>query len=156
MYLYYTVDPFHLCFSTDVKTDTVCVIGMVNVKVIGSVENGERIYASIDKPGKAIPQSHLPVGSFLRKKHTLLGTAMERRSPKFLEDEHLVKCFVCIVLDVGRQDVLEEVEEIYELSEKSTREQIKFASKKTWNSEYFKLIFYSLVIRPPVTLYIKR
>lgn len=112
-----------------------CVIGIVNVKVIGSVENGERIYASIDRPGKAVPQSHLPIGSFLRKKHVLLGMSMERKSPKSLEEAHLVKSFVCIVLDVGRQDVLNEVEEIYELSEKSTKEQIKFASRKTWRSK---------------------
>ncbi|XP_028411316.1 uncharacterized protein LOC114533890 [Dendronephthya gigantea] len=116
----------------DGKTDTVCVVGIVNVKVIGSVENGERVYASIDRPGKAIPQSHLPVGSFLRKKHVLLGMSMERKYPKSFEEEHLVKCFVCIVLDIGRQDVLKEVESIYEISEKSTQEQIKFASKKAW------------------------
>ena len=108
---------------------------MVNVKVIGSVENGERVYASIDRPGKAIPQSHLPVGSFLRRKHTLLGMAMERKFSKSLEQEHLVRCFVCIVLDIGRQDVLHEVEEIFELSEKSTYEQIKFASKRAWRSK---------------------
>lgn len=116
-------------------TETVCVIGIVGVKVIGSVENGERIYASIDLPGKAIPQSHLPVGSFLRRKHLLLGMSMERKTPKSLEEEHLVQCFVCIVLDVGRQDVLNEVENIYELTEKSTKEQIRFASKKAWRSK---------------------
>ncbi len=122
-------------FGSEGKTDTVCVIGIVNVKVIGSVENGERVYASIDRPGKAIPQSHLPVGSFLRKKHALLGMSMERKSPKSLEEAHLVKCFLCVVLDVGRQDVLEEVEVMYELTEKSTHEQIKHASKKAWRSK---------------------
>ena len=108
---------------------------MVNVKVIGSIENGERVYASIDRPGKAIPQSHLPIGSFLRKQHTLLGMAMEQKSSKSLEEEHLVRCFVCVVLDVGRQDILREVEEIFESSEKSTHDQIKFASKRAWRSK---------------------
>ena len=114
------------------KTDTVCVIGIVKVKVAGSVENGERIYASVDRPGKAVPQSHLPVGSFLRKKHALLGMSLESKSPKSLNEVNLVQCFVCIVLDVGRQDVLDEVENMYEESEKSTQEKIKYASKKAW------------------------
>jgi hypothetical protein len=127
---------YFLYFYPEGKTDTVCVIGIVNVKVIGSVENGERVYASIDRPGKAIPQSHLPVGSFLRKKHALLGMSLERKTPKSLEEPHLVRCFVCIVLDVGRQDVFNEVEHMYEKSEKSTQEQIKYASKKAWRSKF--------------------
>lgn len=114
------------------------------MKVLGSVENGERIYSSINRPGKAIPQSHLPVGSFLRKKHVLLGTAMERKDPKSLDEEHLVKCFVCIVLDVGRMDVLEEVEVLYETSEKQTHYKIKMASKRAWKRKYFE--FCSMIL----------
>ena len=93
--------------SSATKTDTICVIGIVNVKVVGSIENGERIYASTDRPGKAIPQSHMPVGSFLRKKHALLGMALETKKSKTLDDAHLVKCFVCIVLDVSRKELQE-------------------------------------------------
>ena len=126
---------FNIYIFLECATDTVCVIGIVNVKVVGSVENGERIYASVDRPGKAIPQSHLPVGSFLRKKHVLLGMALERKFPKSFEDSHLVKCFVCIILDVNRTEILEEVERLYEANEKSTQEQIKISSKKTWNSK---------------------
>lgn len=119
--------------GTESKTDTVCVIGMVNVKVVGSVQNGERIYASTDHPGKAIPQSHMPVGSFLRKKHVLLGMAMESKpKTKTLNEVNLVKCFVCVVLDVSRQELLEEIESLYEVNEKRTEEQIKVSSKKTW------------------------
>ena len=123
-------------FCSEGKTDTVCVIGIVKVKVTGSVENGERIYASVDRPGKAVPQSHLPVGSFLRKKHALLGMSLETKSPKSLNEVNLVQCFVCIVLDVGRQDVLHEVENMYEESEKSTQEKIRYASKKAWRSKF--------------------
>ncbi|XP_028410770.1 uncharacterized protein LOC114533451 [Dendronephthya gigantea] len=116
-----------------IKTDTVCVIGIVNVKVVGSIENGERIYASTDNPGKAIPQTYMPAGSFLRKKHVLLGMALEsKKSTKMLDDTHLVKCFVCIVLDVSRRELLEEIEDMYGWYEKSTEEQIKIANKKTW------------------------
>lgn len=124
-------------FSLDTKADTICVIGIVNVKVVGSVENGERIYASNDTPGKAIPQSHMPIGPFLRKKHVLLGMAMEtKKSTKVLDEVHLVKCFVCIVLDVSRNELLQEIEDLYEANKKRTEEQIKFASKRTWRSKY--------------------
>lgn len=124
-----------------VKTDTVCVIGIVNVKIVGSVENGERIYASTDNPGKAIPQTHMPVGSFLRKKHVLLGMALEtKKCTSMLDDTHLVKCFVCVVLDVSRKELLEEIEDVYGWYEKSTEQQIKVANKKTWGSK-FRLVY---------------
>ena len=106
------------------------------MKVVGSVDNGERIYASNCDPGKAIPQSHMPVGSFLRKKHVLLGMALEtKKSTKMLDDVNLVKCFVCIVLDVSRHELLEEIENLYEFNEKKTEEQIKIESKRTWKSK---------------------
>ena len=122
--------------SSATKTDTICVIGIVNVKVVGSIENGERIYASTDRPGKAIPQSHMPVGSFLRKKHALLGMALETKKSKTLDDAHLVKCFVCIVLDVSRKELQEEIEDLYQVNEERTAEQIKIANKKTWRSKF--------------------
>ena len=125
-----------LCIDT--KADTICVIGIVNVKVVGSVENGERIYASTNSPGKATPQSHMPVGSFLRKKHVLLGMALEtKKSTKILDEVQLVKCFVCVVLDVSRNELLEEIEDLYEANEKRTEEQIKFSSRRTWSSKCF-------------------
>ena len=129
---------YFLCIGT--KADRICVTGIVNVKVVGSVENGERIYASPTYPGKAMPQSHMPVGSFLRKKHVLLGMALEtKKSTKILDEVQLVKCFVCVILDVSRKELLEEIEDLYEANEKRTEEQIKFACKRSWKSKCFIL-----------------
>ena len=134
-----------LSFLLAAQTDTICVIGIVNVKVVGSVENGERIYASTTDPGKAIPQSHMPVGTFLRKKHVLLGMAMEtKKCAKMLDEVNLSKCFVCIVLDVSRHELLEEIETLYEVNQKRTEEQIKVESKRTWSSKFLKRIFKNL------------
>ncbi|CAB3990429.1 Hypothetical predicted protein, partial [Paramuricea clavata] len=74
----------------------------------------------------------MPVGSFLRKKHALLGMALETKKSKTLDDVHLVKCFVCIVLDVSRKELLEEIEDLYQVNEERTAQQIKIANKKTW------------------------
>lgn len=80
----------------------------------------------------------MPVGSFLRKKHVLLGMALEtKKSTKILDEVQLVKCFVCVVLDVSRNELLEEIEVLYEANEKRTEEQVKFASKRTWRSKCF-------------------
>lgn len=124
------------------KSDTVCVIGIVPVKVAGSIDNGERIYASVDRPGKAIPQSHMPVGPLLRKKHVLLGMALEKKHCKQLDAVNLVKCFVCVVLDASRKELLEEIEDLYENTENYTEKQIKLASKRTWRSMLFTLFKY--------------
>ena len=78
----------------------------------------------------------MPVGSFLRKKHVLLGMALEtKKSTKILDEVSLVKCFVCIVLDVSRHELLEEIENLYEVNEKRTEIQIKIESKRTWKSK---------------------
>jgi len=55
------------------STDAVCVIGMIGVQVQGSVHTGERIYTSAMNDGIAIPESHLPIGSFYTKENTMLG-----------------------------------------------------------------------------------
>ena len=123
------------------------------MKVVGSIENGERIYASTAHPGTAIPQSRMPVGSFLRKKQVLLGMALEtKKTTKSLDEVNLVKCFVCVVLDVSRKELLDEIEDMYAVNEKRTEEQIKFQTKKTWRSKfplflisiYFKCLFLML------------
>ena len=84
----------------------------------------------------------MPVGSFLRKKHVLLGMALETMKSKTLDDVHLVKCFVCIVLDVSRKELLEEIEDLYQVNEERTAEKIKIANKKTWRR---KFLFINLV-----------
>ena len=65
--------------------DLVCVIGMVNVKVLGPVKNGERIFASLEHSGVAIPQSRL--NGRVASDAFLLGQTLERRDAK----EHEVK-----------------------------------------------------------------
>ena len=82
----------------------------------------------------------MPVGSFLRKKHVLLGMALEtKKCAKTLDDVNLVKCFVCIVLDVSRKEMLEEIEDLYEVNERRTEEQIKIANKRTWRSKFLSI-----------------
>ena len=120
----------------EIATDTVCVIGIVNVKVIGSVQNGERIYASMNYPGKAVPQSHLPISRFSRKQHFLLGMALESKFSISFEHEHLVKCFVCIVLDISRKEIQDEVERMCKMTEKLTSEHVRRSQKKTYESKF--------------------
>ena len=87
---------------------------MVKVQVMGSVRTGERIYASTDDPGKAIPESHLPLGAFVIRNHTLLGMAMEGCKLRRYGEVNSVKCFVCIVLGINSFQLASEVENIME------------------------------------------
>lgn len=96
------------------QTDIVCVIGMVKVQIVGSVHTGERIYASTDKPGTGIPESHLPLGAFIVRNHTLLGMAMETCKSRYHDEVNLVKSFVCIVLGINSRQLSNEVENIME------------------------------------------
>ncbi|CAH3021668.1 unnamed protein product [Porites evermanni] len=108
------------CFSDDNRhkdaTDVVCVIGVIQVKCMGSVRAGERIYATVDpeNPGTAIPESNLPPSVLLSQSSILLGMSMgEKRSPK-LDDVNMVQCFVCIVLGITDGQITSEIETIYD------------------------------------------
>ncbi|XP_048583396.1 uncharacterized protein LOC116619128 isoform X2 [Nematostella vectensis] len=127
------------------KTDSVCVIGMVSVQVTGSVQPGERVFTSNEHPGTAIPESHLPVGAFITNRNTLLGMAMEASVPNKPGGCNLVKCFVCIVLGIGNQQLAKEVENIMNGTERSLKEVIK-VSKRTWKKTKLLLMIAAVVL----------
>ncbi|XP_068741090.1 uncharacterized protein [Montipora capricornis] len=124
--------------DTTGQTDIVCVIGMVKVQVMGSVRTGERIYASTDDPGKAIPESHLPLGAFVIRNHTLLGMAMEGCKLRRYGEVNSVKCFVCIVLGINSFQLASEVENIME----SIDADIKVAIGKSNETNCRRMFFF--------------
>ena len=79
-----------------------CVIGMVNVKVLGSVENGERIYASLEHPGVAIPQSR--VCDAVSSDAFLLGQTLHGVDAK-ADEVSLVQSFVSVMLSISSSHV---------------------------------------------------
>ncbi|CAH3131642.1 unnamed protein product [Porites lobata] len=97
-------------------TDVVCVIGVIQVKCIGSVRAGERIYATVDpeNPGTAIPESHLPPSVLLSRSSILLGMSMQEKKASKLDDVNMVQCFVCIVLGVTDKQITSEIEHMYD------------------------------------------
>lgn len=111
------------------------MIGMVKVQVEGTVRSGERIYASMNLPGTAIPESHLPLRTFMSKDHTLLGMAMEGFQARKHGEVNLVKCFVCIVLGINSQQLTREVENILDCMEMDIKVAINRSTKKTWKSK---------------------
>ncbi|PFX23603.1 uncharacterized protein LOC111332759 [Stylophora pistillata] len=84
--------------------DLVCVIGMVNVKVLGPVKNGERIFASLEHSGVAIPQSRL--NGRMASDAFLLGQTLERRDAEE-NDVNLVQSFVSILLSITSSHMAE-------------------------------------------------
>ena len=126
-------------------TDVVCVIGVIQVKCMGSVRAGERIYATVDpeNPGTAIPESNLPPSVLLSQSSILLGMSMgEKKSPK-LDDVNMVQCFVCIVLGITDVQITSEIETIYDrfkmdLNVKLQKERTKYRRSK-YGYEIFAL-----------------
>ena len=118
-------------------TEVVCVIGVIQVKCMGSVRAGERIYATVDpeNPGTAIPESNLPPSVLLSQRSILLGMSMgEKKSPK-LDDVNMVQCFVCIVLGITDGQITSEIETIYDrfkmdLNVKLQKERTKYRRSK--------------------------
>ncbi|XP_068741308.1 uncharacterized protein [Montipora capricornis] len=86
-------------------TDTVCVIGLVKVKVHGTVQNGERVYVSLDKPGVAIPETQIPLRPMAGCTLTRLGHAMESKEGHSHDAVHLLQCFVSIVLGIQSRQI---------------------------------------------------
>ena len=111
------------------STDLVCVIGMVNVKVLGPVENGERLYASLEHPGVAIPQSRVceAVSSdvFLLGQ-TLVGVEVEAQS----SEVKLVQSFVSVMLSISSGHVARAVGDLREHVKEDVKTEVHLAKKK--------------------------
>lgn len=75
---------------------------MVKVKVRGVVENGERIYASINSyPGMAMPE-HV-IKQVTSQDLTLIGQSLETVNNVSPDGVSLVSCFVSILLSIQTQ-----------------------------------------------------
>lgn len=70
------------------------------MKVLGTVQNGERIYVALHQPGVAIPETQIPLRPMADRTPTLLGQALESKTSYTQNSVHLVQCFVSIVLGI--------------------------------------------------------
>ena len=71
-------------------------MGIVKVKVVGKVKNGERVYASTSYPGRAVSESH----PLCVEQDILLGIAMENFNGTN-EKVNLVRCFVSFLCGIN-------------------------------------------------------
>ena len=101
---------FHLLGSTE----TVCVIGLVKVKVLGTVQNGERIYVALHQPGVAIPETQIPLRPMADRRPVLLGQALESKPSNSQDNVKLVQCFVSIVLGIQSGQINAAIEDLQE------------------------------------------
>ena len=95
-------------------TDTVCVIGLVKVKVLGTVQNGERVYVSLNKPGVAVPETQIPLRPMADRTPALLGQAMESKESHSQDEVHLIQCFVSIVLGIQSGQIASAINNLQE------------------------------------------
>ena len=95
-------------------TETVCVIGLVKVKVLGTVQNGERVYAAVHQPGVAIPETQIPLRAMAGCTPTLLGQALESKTSYKQDSVHLVHCFVSIVLGIQSGQLTNAINDLQE------------------------------------------
>ena len=104
------------------RTETVCVIGIVKVKVLGTVQNGERIYVALDTPGVAVPETQIPLRPMADRSPTLLGQALESQTSYRLDSVHLVRCFVSIVLGIQSGQITNAIDNLQERIQGSFQE----------------------------------
>ena len=107
-------------------TDTVCVIGLVKVKVAGPVQNGERVYASLEVPGVGVPETQLSLRRRDESSPTLLGQALEAKSAQTIDEINLVECFVSIVLGIQSRQVQSAIDDL----QRVFQQQAEFKAKK--------------------------
>ena len=78
-------------------TDKICIMGIVKVKMVGKVKNGERVYASTSYPGRAVSESH----PLCVEDDILLGIAMENFNGTNQKKVNLVRCFVSFLCGIN-------------------------------------------------------
>ena len=84
---------------------------MVGVKVIGPVQNGERIYVSLDHPGLADPESRLNMTE--DRKRALLGQCMESVNCETHKVNN-VQCFVSVLLGISSNHTAQAMKDLRE------------------------------------------
>lgn len=115
---------------------------MVGVKVLGPVKNGERIFASLEHPGVAVPQSR--VIDAVSSEAFLLGQTLERLDAK--ENEvNLAQSFVSILLSISSSHVTEAVSDLREHMREDLKTEVKKFKKNCLRGtcEHKYLIFCS-------------
>lgn len=125
-------DSRYLLFCFDIgKTETVCVIGLVKVKVLGTVQTGERIYVALDKPGVAVPETQIPLRPMADRTPTLLGQALESKRSHLQDGVHLIQCFVSIVLGIQSGQIANAVNNLQERMQ-GTFEDVVVKDRSRW------------------------
>ena len=104
-----------------------CVIGMVGVKVLGSVKHGERIFASLEHPGVAVPQSRVSDAVF--SDVVLLGQTLESLDAKDNE-VNLAQSFVSILLSISSGHVTDAVSNLRKNMREDVKTEVKQIKKK--------------------------
>lgn len=107
--------------------DLVCVIGMVGVKVLGAVKHGERIFASLEHPGVAVPRSR--VSDAVSSDVVLLGQTLESLDAKGNE-VNLVQSFVSILLSISSGHVTDAVSDLRKNVREDVKTEVKQIKKK--------------------------
>ena len=107
--------------------DIVCVIGMVDVKILGPVQNGERVYASLEHPGVAVPESR--VNQSVLKDAFLLGQSVQR------VDESAgslitARCFVSVLLSISSGHVTQAVTGLRADVKQDVKSEVKQVKKR--------------------------
>ena len=100
---------------------------MVNVKVLGPVVNGERIYASLEHPGVAIAQSR--VCNAVSSDVFLLGQTLEGTDAK-ADVVSLVQSFVSVMLSVSNCQMTHAFDSLRENMKEDLRTEVKQIKKK--------------------------
>lgn len=135
-------------------TDTVCVIGLVKVKVLGTVQNGERVYVSLNKPGVAVPETQIPLRPMADRTPALLGQAMESKESHSQDEVHLIQCFVSIVLGIQSGQIANAINNLQEKMQGSF-EDVMVAERSRWLSglRWKVLLFIVIAVLLSVVLY---
>ena len=106
---------------------------MVSVKVLGPVKNGERIFASLEHPGVAVPQSR--VSDVISSDVFLLGQTLERLDAK--ENEvNLVPSFVSILLSISFGHMTDAAGDLREHMREDLKTEVKKFKKKCLRGTY--------------------
>eukprot|EP00794_Sanderia_malayensis_P017329 gene17329-19062_t len=118
-----------------VRTEKICMFGIVPVRLRGSVVQGEIVYASSEHPGLAVARSSSVYKSKLKNDAAAIGMAWE--TAQYGNDEiNLVSCFVSITMEIFHGFVKRDVSRI----ENKIDSEIEAIKKQRMKSRRRKII----------------
>ncbi|XP_065060043.1 uncharacterized protein LOC135687420 [Rhopilema esculentum] len=129
------------------ETDLVCIIGIVKVRVVGPVYNGEQLYAYPERHGVAATRSTISLDrSDVSQRLLLLGQALESKPDTGIQEEALVSSLISVVNGIDSLAMTQKVSDLHVKIDDTIKRTMANTTKKLKRHMFWVKLLFLLIL----------